>query len=373
MIETSLVIKQLEGFESKLLEIGELFDFPSLVANLKKLEEQMSQVGFWDKQEQALKTTQAVSNTKANIAIYRDLETKINDAKEYLQFYIDEPEEEIEHTLTALLNSIEVDLNKAELAVLLTEPYDHNNAILSLHPGAGGTESQDWAAMLLRMYTRWAEEQGFKVEFWDYQPDPEAGIKDATLLIKGNNAYGYLKAERGVHRLVRLSPFDSSGRRHTSFASVEVMPELDDDINIEIKTEDLRIETYRASGAGGQHVNKTESAIRITHLPSGIVVQCQNERSQHSNKNTAMRFLKSKLYEKELQEQEMALAKMRGEVSDIAWGNQIRSYVFHPYAMVKDHRTNIETGNTDAVMDGDVSQFIAGYLKWKTQNKTKPN
>ncbi len=325
----------------------------------------MSQSDFWENQQTARSKTQQVSAIKVKLNGFANLQKSIDDITEYLMLYNEDPDEELAQLIERLLKQVERELNQSELAVLLSDPYDQNNAIVSLHPGAGGTESQDWAAMLLRMYSRWAEEQGFKVEFWDYQADPEAGIKDATFLVKGLNAYGYLKAERGVHRLVRISPFDSSGRRHTSFASVEVLPEIDDSIVVEIKTEDLRIETYRASGAGGQHVNKTESAIRITHLPTGVVVQCQNERSQHSNKNTALKLLKAKLYELQLKEQEAELAKMRGDVNDIAWGNQIRSYVFHPYAMVKDHRTNIETGNTDAVMDGDVNQFIAGYLKWR--------
>ena len=325
----------------------------------------MSQSDFWENQQTARSKTQQVSAIKVKLNGFANLQKSIDDITEYLMLYNEDPDEELAQLIERLLKQVERELNQSELAVLLSDPYDQNNAIVSLHPGAGGTESQDWAAMLLRMYSRWAEEQGFKVEFWDYQADPEAGIKDATFLVKGLNAYGYLKAERGVHRLVRISPFDSSGRRHTSFASVEVLPEIDDSIVVEIKTEDLRIETYRASGAGGQHVNKTESAIRITHLPTGVVVQCQNERSQHSNKNTALKLLKAKLYELQLKEQEAELAKMRGDVNDIAWGNQIRSYVFHPYAMVKDHRTNIETGNPDAVMDGDVNQFIAGYLKWR--------
>ena len=250
-----------------------------------------------------------------------------------------------------------------ELQLLLNQPYDKLNAILELHPGAGGTESQDWAEMLYRMYRRWAEKRGFKVEVLDYLPGDEAGIKSVTILIRGHNAYGYLKAEKGVHRLVRISPFDASGRRHTSFVSCDVVPEIDDDVEIEIRPEDLHIDTYRSSGAGGQHVNKTESAVRITHIPTGIVVACQSERSQIQNRERAMKMLRSKLYELKIEEQRKELADIRGEQTDIAWGNQIRSYVFHPYSMVKDHRTQFETGNVQAVMDGDLDGFIDAYLR----------
>ncbi|EAG7129724.1 peptide chain release factor 2, partial [Listeria monocytogenes] len=254
-------------------------------------------------------------------------------------------------------------ISEFELKLMLSDPYDKNNAILELHPGAGGTESQDWGSMLLRMYQRWSEKKGFKVEMLDYQAGDEAGIKSVTLLIKGHNAYGYLKAEKGVHRLVRISPFDSSGRRHTSFVSVDVMPELDDDIEIEVRTEDLKIDTYRATGAGGQHINTTDSAVRMTHIPSGIVVTCQSERSQLKNREQAMKMLKTKLYQKEQEEKERELAEIRGEQKEIGWGSQIRSYVFHPYSMVKDHRTNYETGNIQAVMDGDLDEFINAYLR----------
>ena len=252
-----------------------------------------------------------------------------------------------------------------ELQMLLSEPYDKNNAILELHPGAGGTESQDWGSMLLRMYQRWADKRGFKVETLDYLPGDEAGIKSVTLKISGHNAYGYLKAEKGVHRLVRISPFDSSGRRHTSFVSCDVMPEFNDEIEIDIRTEDLKIDTYRATGAGGQHINTTDSAVRITHTPTGTVVQCQAERSQIKNREAAMKMLKAKLYQLEIEKQQAQLDEIRGEQKEIGWGSQIRSYVFHPYSMVKDHRTGAETGNTGAVMDGDLDQFITAYLRSK--------
>lgn len=260
-------------------------------------------------------------------------------------------------------------LETMKLDTLLSEPYDKNNAILTLHAGAGGTEAQDWVSMLLRMYQRWAERKNFKVEELDFLAGEEAGVKSVTILIKGLNAYGYLKAEKGVHRLVRISPFDASGRRHTSFASLDVMPELDDDVEIDINQDELRIDTYRSSGAGGQHINKTDSAIRITHIPTGIVVSCQNERSQHKNKETAMKMLKAKLIELAELEQKKKMNEIQGDLMEIGWGSQIRSYVFHPYNMVKDHRTNFEVGNINAVMDGDLDGFINAYLIMASQGK----
>ncbi len=250
------------------------------------------------------------------------------------------------------------------METLLSGKYDSKNAILTLHAGAGGTEAQDWVSMLLRMYTRWAEDKGYKVTVLDMLAGDEAGIKSVTILVEGPNAYGYLKSEKGVHRLVRISPFDAAGRRHTSFASADVMPEIDDDVEIEIKPEDLKIDTFRSSGAGGQHVNKTESAIRITHIPTGIVVSCQNERSQQSNRNTAMKILKAKLFEIHQEEQQKELDKIRGVQKEIGWGSQIRSYIFHPYSLVKDHRTNVEIGDVQAVMDGKIDEFINSYLKY---------
>ena len=265
--------------------------------------------------------------------------------------------------LDKCLQQMEQALDQLELKALLGGEHDRNNAILTIHPGAGGTESQDWAAMLLRMYSRWAENQGYRVKVLDYQAGEEAGLKDATILVQGLHSYGYLKAEKGVHRLVRISPFDSSGRRHTSFSSVEVIPELEDDFSVEINPDDLRIDTYRASGAGGQHVNKTDSAVRITHLPTDLVVQCQSERSQHANKEAALKILGARLREKQREEQKAKLESIKGEQTEIAWGNQIRSYVFCPYTMVKDHRTNLEMSNVDSVMDGNLQPFIESYLK----------
>lgn len=279
---------------------------------------------------------------------------------------VDEGEDEdLAGELEAGLSRLQREVDQLELESLLSGEYDASNAILTIHPGAGGTESQDWAAMLWRMYTRWAEDRGYSVEILDYQAGDEAGIKDVTLLIRGLYAYGYLKSEKGVHRLVRISPFDSSGRRHTSFSSVEVLPEIEDDLTVEINPDDLRIDTYRSSGAGGQHVNKTDSAVRITHLPTGIVVQCQSERSQHANRESAMKILRARLMERQLAEQRAKLESIKGEQQEIAWGSQIRSYVFCPYTMVKDHRTNVEVGNVEAVMDGHLDPFIEAYLKMK--------
>lgn len=325
----------------------------------------MLQPDFWNDQ-QAAQTVISESNALKDqvhefyslFEVYENLELTYELVKE-------EDDAELRSELEGELTDLVKRLSDFELNLLLSEPYDKNNAILELHPGAGGTESQDWGSMLLRMYTRWAEKKGFKVETLDYLPGDEAGIKSVTLAIKGHNAFGYLKAEKGVHRLVRISPFDSSGRRHTSFVSCEIMPEFNDEIEIEVRTEDLKIDTYRASGAGGQHINTTDSAVRITHMPTGVVVSCQTERSQIKNRETAMKMLKAKLYQKKIEEQEEKLAEIRGEQKEIGWGSQIRSYVFHPYSMVKDHRTNTEVGNTQSVMDGDLDVFINAYLRSK--------
>jgi peptide chain release factor 2 len=323
----------------------------------------MSHPSFWDDNEAAQKVIGEVNVLKDAVTKVTSLEGIAEDLQTLVELIVEEKDEsmlpELEEGITDLIQKVD----DFELELLLSEPHDKNNAILELHPGAGGTESQDWAEMLLRMYTRWAEAKGFKVETLDYLPGEEAGVKSVTLLIKGHNAYGFLKAEKGVHRLVRISPFDSSGRRHTSFASCHVVPELDDDTEIEIRSEDLKIDTYRASGAGGQHINTTDSAVRITHVPTGIVVTCQSERSQIKNRERAMKILKGRLYEKRQEEHEAEMAKLRGEQKDIGWGSQIRSYVFHPYSMVKDHRTNEETGNIQAVMDGDLDAFINAYLR----------
>ncbi len=323
----------------------------------------MTAPDFWDDNDRAQSIIAELNAVKSVVEQYEKLFAEQEDLTAMLELAEEEGDESIEAEIAGGVQELVRKVNEFELQLLLNQPYDKLNAILELHPGAGGTESQDWAQMLYRMYTRWAEKRGFKVEVLDFLPGDEAGIKSVTILVKGYNAYGYLKAEKGVHRLVRISPFDASGRRHTSFVSCDIMPEISDDIEIEIRPEDLKVDTYRSSGAGGQHVNKTESAIRITHIPSGIVVACQTERSQIQNRERAMKMLRSKLYERKIEEQQKHLAEIRGEQSDIAWGNQIRSYVFHPYSMVKDHRTSVETGNVGAVMDGDLDSFIDGYLR----------
>lgn len=323
----------------------------------------MTDPEFWDDQQNAQEVINESNGLKEQVESFLKLQESYDDLDVSYQLVKEEPDADLEKELEAGVKNLLTELNEFELTLLLSEPYDKNNAILELHPGAGGTESQDWASMLLRMYTRWAERKGFKVETLDYLPGEEAGVKSVTLLIKGHNAYGYLKAEKGVHRLVRISPFDSSGRRHTSFASCEVMPELSDDVQIDINTEDLKVDTYRASGAGGQHINTTDSAVRITHVPTNTVVTCQTERSQIKNREQAMKMLKAKLFQLKLDEQKAELDEIRGEQKEIGWGSQIRSYVFHPYSMVKDHRTNHEIGNTSAVMDGDLDPFINAYLR----------
>lgn len=323
----------------------------------------MLQPGFWDDQQKAQGVINESNALKDQVNEFNSLYETYENLELTYELVKEESDEELQSELEEEITGLSERLAQFELQLLLSEPYDKNNAILELHPGAGGTESQDWGSMLLRMYTRWAEKKGFKVETLDYLPGDEAGIKSVTLAIKGHNAYGYLKAEKGVHRLVRISPFDASGRRHTSFVSCEVMPEFNDEIEIEIRTEDLKVDTYRASGAGGQHINKTESAIRITHLPTNIVVTCQSERSQIKNREAAMKMLKSKLYQLEIEKKEEQMAEIRGEQKDIGWGSQIRSYVFHPYSMVKDHRTNTEVGNVSGVMDGDLDEFINAYLR----------
>jgi len=320
---------------------------------------------FWNDQQSAQAVINESNGLKSQVDEFHDLSETFENLELTYELVKEESDAELQADLETELKDLLQRMSEYELQLLLSEPYDKNNAILELHPGAGGTESQDWGSMLLRMYTRWAEKRGFKVETLDYLPGDEAGIKSVTLSIKGHNAYGYLKAEKGVHRLVRISPFDSSGRRHTSFVSCEVMPEFNDEIEIDIRTEDLKIDTYRASGAGGQHINTTDSAVRITHIPTGVVVQCQNERSQIKNREAAMKMLQAKLYQKKIEEQEEQLAEIRGEQKDIGWGSQIRSYVFHPYSMVKDHRTNTESGNVQGVMDGDIEPFINAYLRSK--------
>jgi peptide chain release factor 2 len=323
----------------------------------------MSDPNFWDDNEKAQSVIGEMNAIKSVVEQYETLARDAQDLEDMLEILAEEPDEALIADWNESVGQLKGKIDAFELQLLLNQPYDKLDAILELHPGAGGTESQDWASMLYRMYTRWAEKHGFKVELIDYLPGDEAGIKSVTIQIRGHNAYGYLKAEKGVHRLVRISPFDASGRRHTSFVSCDVVPEINEEIQIEIRPEDLRVDTYRSSGAGGQHINKTDSAVRLTHLPTGIVVASQTQRSQIQNKDKAMKMLQSKLYELKIQEQQKELAAVRGEQMEIAWGSQIRSYVFHPYSMVKDHRTSVETGNIGAVMDGDLDPFIDGYLR----------
>nr|WP_155592179.1 peptide chain release factor 2 [Lysinibacillus cavernae] len=364
-MELADVRNVLDTTAKKLADFRGSLDLENKEARIQELDEMMLEPGFWDDQQGAQVVINEGNGLKAIVNEYKDLAETHENLDMTLELLREEPDEELQEELGKELAEFQQKMGDFELQLLLSGPYDQNNAILELHPGAGGTESQDWGSMLLRMYTRWAEKRGFKVETVDYLPGDEAGIKSVTLSIKGHNAFGYLQAEKGVHRLVRISPFDSSGRRHTSFVSCDVMPEFDENIEIEIRTEDLKIDTYRATGAGGQHINTTDSAVRITHIPTGTVVQCQAERSQIKNREKAMTMLKGKLYQLELDKQQAQLDEIRGDQKEIGWGSQIRSYVFHPYSMVKDHRTSEETGNVGAVMDGDLDPFINAFLRSK--------
>ncbi len=323
----------------------------------------MSHDGFWDNPTLASQTNQELNNLKLKIKPWEKIGITLDDSQVLLDMAKESGDDSLEKELEQEIILLEKEYEKIEIVSLLSDELDPLNCFIYIHPGAGGTESCDWANMLLRMYQRWAERSGFEIDIIDLLPGDEAGIKSATLEIKGEYAFGYLKSENGIHRLVRISPFDSNKRRHTSFASVFVYPEIDDSIDVDIKEVDLKVDVYRASGAGGQHVNKTESAVRITHLPTGIVVTCQNERSQHKNRATAMKILRARLYEKYRQEKQDEIEKLNPEKKDISWGNQIRSYVFQPYCLIKDHRTGVEVGNVQAVMDGDIDDFLEGYLK----------
>lgn len=323
----------------------------------------MQEDGFWDDMKKSQEVSKELKFLKDRIERYRSIKTRIDDVNVLIDMCREEENEEEAEYILNEVKDLKNEIEDFKIEILLSGEYDKNNAILNLHTGVGGNDAQDWTQILLRMYTRWAEAKGFKVEVIDMLPGDEAGIKSVTLKVTGEYAYGYLKAEKGIHRLVRISPFNANGKRQTSFASVEVLPELTENQDIVIRPEDLRIDTYRASGAGGQHINKTDSAIRITHLPTGVVVQCQNERSQHSNKETAMSMLKSKLVELKERAHKEKIEDLTGELKDMGWGSQIRSYVFQPYTMVKDHRTGVETGNVNAVMDGQIDDFIKGFLK----------
>lgn len=345
------------------IALGGLFDLDALEADIADYEYQMSQPDFWDDNEAAQEVIQELNISKETYQTISSLEDQVEELTMALELYNETKDEEMYQEAEELTEALSKAIDSYETMLLLSGEYDKNDAILEIHPGAGGTESQDWGSMLLRMYQRYADHKGFSVEVLDYQAGDEAGIKSVILEIKGHNAYGLLKSEKGVHRLVRISPFDSNARRHTSFASIEVTPLIDQSVEIDINPDDIRIDTYRASGAGGQHVNKTDSAVRITHIPTGVVTQSQSQRSQLQNREQAMKLLKSKLHQLEVEQKAKELAEIKGDQKEIGWGSQIRSYVFHPYSMVKDHRTNYEVGNTDKVMDGDLDDFIDAYLK----------
>ncbi len=350
----------LKSLSTKMENITNIVKPDALRARLKEIEEMQQDPDFWNDAANAGKISQEKTKTERILATYDNAYNAVQDAIEYFELAKSEKDEETLEMLFEDAQSLQESINALEVQMMLSGEHDNNNAIVSIHPGAGGTESQDWASMLYRMYLRWAERHGFKVEVLDYQPGEEAGIKDVSFIVKGENAYGYLKVENGIHRLVRISPFDSNAKRHTSFTSVMVSPEIDDDIDIEVEEKDIRIDTYRSSGAGGQHVNTTDSAIRITHIPTGIVVQCQNDRSQHKNKASAMKMLKSRLYEYEMEKKQAAIDGI--EKSDIGWGHQIRSYVLQPYQQVKDTRSNQAFTNVDAILDGDIDKLLEGVL-----------
>ena len=365
----------LEDLKPTLNDLGEKLDqmrisleIPAKEEKIAELEYKMGEPSFWDDAEAAQKLNQELAALKGGVDTYKGLMAKYEDAETLYEMGLEEGDASMEDDIRAELDLIAEGLETLQLEVLLSGDYDANDAILTLHAGAGGTEAQDWTQMLLRMYGRWAERHGFTVETADLQPGDEAGVKSATLFIKGHNAYGFLKSEKGVHRLVRISPFDSQARRHTSFSACDVMPEIDDAVEVPINMDDVRVDYYRASGAGGQHINKTSSAVRMTHEPTGIVVQCQNERSQLQNKEQCLKMLRAKLFELEQEKKEEELAKLEGVQQKIEWGSQIRSYVFHPYTMVKDVRTNAENGNVQAVMDGEIDPFIRAYLNAKANH-----
>ena len=343
------------------------FDVENKEKELKELESKTTENDFWNDTDNSSKVLKQINSLKSKVEGFKKLNNELNNLLEMSELLQVEKDEELAKELLKSTYTLEKDIQKLEITTLLSGKYDNNNAILTIHPGAGGTEAQDWAEMLYRMYTRWANANGYEVKELDYLEGDEAGLKSVTFSVNGDYAYGYLKGEMGVHRLVRISPFDAGGRRHTSFASVEVLPEITDDIELDINPDDIKMDVYRASGAGGQHINKTSSAVRLTHIPTGIIVACQTERSQFQNRDTAMKMLKSKLLNLKEKEQKDTIDELKGIQMDIAWGSQIRSYVFCPYTLVKDHRTNYEVGNVQAVMDGDLNGFIDSYLKFNLE------
>ncbi len=371
MLEFEELGLKLTSYKDELADLKDAIGYDSLTDQVERLEAQSAAPGFWDDLENSQAIVQKTSKLKGRIQEYDRLRSLYDDTEVLIELADEAGDLSVLDEVTASIEEFASSLEAMRLSTLLTGEYDAANTILTFHAGAGGTEAQDWNQMLVRMYTRWAESHGFKVTLIDFLDGDEAGLKSAVLRIEGENAYGYMKSEAGVHRLVRVSPFDASGRRHTSFASLDVMPEVDDTVEVEIRPEDLRVDTYRSSGAGGQHINKTESAIRITHLPTGIVVACQNERSQHQNREMAMKMLKSKLIEIKEREHLDKIEDIKGVQKEIAWGSQIRSYVFMPYTLVKDHRTSFESGNVNAVMDGDLDGFINAYLKAASLNQLK--
>lgn len=371
MVEFEELRLRLLDSEKPIENLKEALAIDSLKAEVEVLEKESAAPDFWDDMENSQKVMQKIGSLKAKVTGYESLKSDYEDALVMIELADEEGDLSLLDDCTASVKDIETRVEDMTLSTLLSGEFDGKNALLTFHAGAGGTEAQDWAEMLFRMYNRWGERHGYKVSTLDYLDGDVAGIKSATILVEGENAYGYLKGEMGIHRLVRVSPFDSSGRRHTSFASVEVMPEIDDDVNVEIREEDIKMDVYRASGAGGQKVNKTSSAVRLTHIPTGIVVSCQIERSQHQNREVAMRMLKSKLVEIKERENLERIEDIKGDQKEIAWGSQIRSYVFMPYTLAKDHRTGFEMGNITAVMDGDIDGFINAYLKQKSAQEAE--
>lgn len=360
---------RIQEFTSRLDELSQALDLEGTRKEIAEIEDRMAAQDFWDDHDSAQTTVKQLKSLKTMVSVPEDLSSELEDAQALVELAQEEGEESMGEEIADLAENLEAKLMQVELNSLLSDPRDQKNAIVNIHPGAGGTESCDWAEMLYRMIMRFCERREFQVNVLEYQAGEEAGLKSAAIEVSGPMAYGYLKSEAGVHRLVRISPFDAQGRRHTSFAAVEVLTEIDDTVDIEVREEDLKMDVFRASGAGGQHINKTSSAVRLTHAPSGIVVSCQMERSQHRNRDHAIQMLKAKLYDIEMQKKQAELDEQRGDQQDVAWGSQIRSYVMHPYQMIKDHRTNVEVGNVDKVMDGYLEPFIEGYLKWRLAQK----